>query len=169
MSQRTANLRKLTYRDAEWMWTAEHDAELKALLSFISKAPVLAIFDPAKPCMVQTDSSKNGLGCVLLQDHGPVAFASRTLSHSEQKWAQIEKELLAVVFACERFHYFLYGREFTVQSDHKPLETLVKRDIDDVSSRLQRMFLKLLKYPGLVIVYTAGKVMLVADWRNWRS
>lgn len=93
----------------------------------------------------------------------PVAYASRTLSKTEQKWAQIEKELLAIVFACRRFHYFLYGREFVVESDHKPLETLVKRDIDDVTARLQRMFMSLLKYPGITVVYKPGKEMLVAD------
>lgn len=91
--------------------------------------------------MVQTDASKDGLGCVLTQKGHPVAFASRKLSKAEQKCAQIEKELLAIVFACQRFHYFLYGREFVVESDHKPLEleTLIKRDIDDVTARLQRI------------------------------
>ncbi|XP_062701081.1 uncharacterized protein K02A2.6-like isoform X1 [Aedes albopictus] len=163
LSKRTSHLRELTHHGAKWEWTNEHDRELKDLLSSISTKPTLAIYDPSKPCVVQTDSSKDGLGCVLLQDHGPVAYASRTLTSCEQKWAQIEKELLAVVFACQRFHHFLYGREFTVQSDHKPLETLVKRDIDDVTPRLQRLFMILLKYPGLSIVYIPGKEVAVAD------
>lgn len=113
--------------------------------------------------IIQTDSSKDGLGSVLLQGGQPVAYASRSLTTSEQKWAQIEKETLAIVFACERFHHFLYGREFIVQSDHKPLETLIKRDISDVTPRLQRMFLHLLKYPGLSITYVPGKEICVAD------
>lgn len=163
LSKRSANLRNLTKNNVEWIWNEEHEAEVNDLLSSISTAPVLAIFDPRKPIVVQTDSSKDGLGCVLLQDGQPVAYASRSLSKSEQRWAQIEKELLAIVFACERFHYFLYGREFVVQSDHKPLEALVKRDIDDVTMRLQRMFMQLLKYPGMTITYTPGKEMLVAD------
>ena len=100
---------------------------------------------------------------MLLQEHGPVAYASRTLTKSEQRWGQIEMELLAIVFACQKLHYFVYGREFLVQSDHKPLETLIKRHIDDVTPRLQRMFLILLKYPGLSLQYTPGKEMLVAD------
>lgn len=82
---------------------------------------------------------------------------------NEQKWDQIEKELLAIVFACERFHYFFFGREFIVHSDHKPLESLMKRDIDDVTPRLRRMFMYLLKYPCMSIVYKPGKQMLVAD------
>lgn len=163
LSKRTSHLRNLTHNGVKWEWTNDHDGEFRDLCESLGKAPVLAIFDPEKPCKVQTDSSKDGLGCVLLQENGPVAFASRTLTQSEQKWAQIEKELLAVVFACSRFHNFLYGREFVVESDHKPLESLIKRDIDDVTPRLQRMFLALLKYPGLSLVYLPGKDMLVAD------
>ena len=64
---------------------------------------------------------------------------------------------------CQLFHYFVYGREFTIESDHKPLETLIKRDIDDVTMRLQRMFMFLLKYTGMTIIYRPGKDKLVAD------
>lgn len=132
-------------------------------MTSIFSVPVLAIFDPKNPIVIQTDSSKDGLGSVLIQEGKPVAYASRSLTTTEQKSAQIEKELLAIVFTCERFHYFLYGREFAVQSDHKPLEALVKRDIDDVTMRLQRMFMQLLKYSGMSIKYTPGKEILVAD------
>lgn len=163
LSQRTAALRELTRNDVEWSWTASHEQERLSLLSCISDVPVLSIFDPDVPIENQTDSSKDGLGSVLLQGGRPVAYAPRTLTKCEQKWAQIEKELLAIVFACARFHYFLYGRDFVVQSDHKPLESLIKRDIDDVTPRLQRMFLQLLKYPGLEIRYTPGREMHVAD------
>ncbi|XP_055591841.1 uncharacterized protein K02A2.6-like isoform X1 [Uranotaenia lowii] len=163
LSQRTASLRNLTRNDSVWEWTEHHNSEYENLLSSITTTPVLSLFDPRLPIEIQTDSSKHGLGSVILQQGRPVAYASRTLSGSEQKWAQIEKELLAIVFACEKFHHFLYGRNFKVQSDHKPLETLIKRDIDEVTPRLQRMFLHLLKYPGLSVVYTPGKDMLIAD------
>lgn len=163
LSRRSAGLRELTRNNVEWNWTDTHTAEVNDLLSSISSTPVLAIFDPKKPIVIQTDSSKDGLGSVLLQDGQPVAYASRSLTATEQRWAQIEKELLAIVFACERFHHFLYGREFVVHSDHKPLESLVKREIDDVTVRLQRMFMQLLKYPGMSIEYKPGKEMLVAD------
>lgn len=163
LSQRTALLRNLTKNDVEWSWCEVHEAEVKDLLKTISSEPVLKFFEPNEPITIQTDSSKDGLGCVLLQNNKPVAYASRTLTKSEQKWAQIEKELLAIAFACERFHYFLYGREFLVHSDHKPLEILFKRDIDDVTPRLQRMFMQLKKYPNMSIQYKPGKEMLVAD------
>ncbi|XP_024883540.1 uncharacterized protein K02A2.6-like, partial [Temnothorax curvispinosus] len=163
LSQRSAKLRELTKNGSQWLWTADHEKELADLKRSITTKPALRIYDPNEPVVIQTDSSKDGLGSVLLQNGQPVAYASRSLTASEQKWAQIEKETLAIVFACERFHHFLYGREFTVQSDHKPLESLIKQDIDDVTARLQRMFLHLLKYPGLTIVYTPGKDMHVAD------
>lgn len=163
LSQRTAQMRHLTGKQTQWSWSDESNREWKDLLESVANMSVLSIFDPDKAIVIQTDSSKDGLGSVLLQDDRPIAYASRTLSKSEQKWAQIEKELLAIVFACQRFHYYLYGRDFTVHSDHKPLEALMKRDIDDVTPRLQRMFMFLLKYPGMIITYRPGKQILIAD------
>lgn len=163
LSKLSAALRELTRNDVEFEWAETHDKEMENLLRIVTSQPVLSVYDPKEPVVVQTDASKDGLGCVLTQNGHPVAYASRTLSKTEQKWAQIEKELLAIVFACQRFHYFLYGREFVVESDHKPLETLIKRDIDDVTARLQRMFMLLLKYPKIKVVYKPGKEMLVAD------
>lgn len=163
LSRRTAALRNLTRNDVQWHWNDLHDREYDDVLKSIVQTPILATFDPTASITIQTDSSKDGLGSVILQNGLPVAYASRTLSKSEQKWAQIEKELLAIVFACERFHHFLYGRDFKVESDHKPLESLIKRDIDDVTPRLQRMFLYLLKYPGMTVQYTPGREMLIAD------
>lgn len=163
LSKITAELRELTKKDVPFEWNKKHDSEVNNLLKLITSEPILKAYDPGKPVIIQTDASKDGLGSVLIQEGHPIAFASRTLSKPEQKWAQIEKELLAIVFACERFHYLIYGREITVESDHKPLETLNKRDIDDVTPRLQRMFMSLLKYPKLKIIFKPGKNMLVAD------
>lgn len=163
LSKQSTALRNLTRKEIGFEWKVQHQEEFKNLLMIISSDPVLSVYDPKKAVVVQTDASKDGLGCVLMQEGHPVAYSSRTLSKSEQRWAQIEKELLAIVFACQRFHFYLYGREFTVESDHKPLETLVKRDIDDVTARLQRMFLMLLRYPKMTVIYKPGKEMLVAD------
>ncbi|KAJ3656194.1 hypothetical protein Zmor_015290 [Zophobas morio] len=75
---------------------------------------------------------------------------------------QIEKELLAIVYAIEKFHYYVYGKKFIVQSDHKPLETILKKEITKVTSRLQRMRLKLIKC-DFKVTYTPGKHIYVAD------
>ena len=87
----------------------------------VKDAPVLQFFDNHKPLMIQCDASEKGLGAALLQDGKPVAFASRALTDTETRYAQIEKELLAIVFSVEKFDQFTFGRTVYVQSDHKPL------------------------------------------------
>lgn len=163
LTSKSANLRELTKNDSPWGWEEKHQKEFDELKGIICQSLALRMFDPKLPLVIQTDASKDGLGCVLMQNDQPIAFGSRSLTASEQKWAQIKKELLAIVFACEKFHHFIYGRSVIVHSDHKPLETLIKKELDDVTVRLQRMFLILLKYPGIEVRYTPGKHLLVAD------
>ena len=86
----------------------------------------------------------------------PVAYASRSLNPAECNYAQIEKELLAIVFACHKFHHYIYGFPIDVQSDHKPLEQIINKPLCQVSPRLQRMLLKLQRY-NINIKYTRGK------------
>jgi len=76
----------------------------------------------------------------------PVAYASRSLTASERNYTQIEKELIAIVFACEKINRYIYGKQMTVQSDHKPLESVFRKPISSTTPRLQRMLLRLLKY-----------------------
>lgn len=83
-------------------------------------APVLRFFDTKETTVLTVDASSYGLGAVLLQNEHPVPYVSATLSESQRRYAQIEKELLAVVFALEHFHYYEYGRQAIVQTDHKP-------------------------------------------------
>lgn len=132
------------------------------LKDLLCKAPVLKYFDPKLPVFIQTDASKDGLGACLLQNNHPVAYASRSLTLNEQKFAQIEKELLAIVFALEKFHYYIYGKHVIIYSDHKPLESIVKKEITKITSRLQRMALKLIKY-DFKVIYMPGKKMFLAD------
>ena len=98
----------------------------------------------------------------MLQEGKPIAFASRALTDTETRYAQIEKELLAIVFACERFYTYIYGRTTTVQSEHKPLEAVFKKSISSTTPRLQRMLLRLAKF-SLQIEFTPGKLMFIAD------
>ena len=128
----------------------------------LSSAPVLNYFDPSKTSTIQADASQHGVGACLLQQGNPVAYASRSLSPSESNYAQIEKELLAIVFACEKFHQFIYGFTTKVQSDHKPLETIFTKPLCSVPPRLQRMLLRLQKY-DLSVKYVSGKLLHVAD------
>lgn len=115
-----------------------------------------------KEIVIETGASKDGLGAYLLQEGHPVAFASRSLTSTEQKYAQIEKAMLAIVFAIQKIHYFVYGLKVNVNSDHKPLDVIFKKDLANISPRLQRMRLRLLNY-NLVVSYKPGKYLNIAD------
>ena len=114
------------------------------------------------PTVLQVDSSLYGLGAVLMQEGRPIAFASKLLTDTESHYANIERELLAVVYGCERFHTYLYGKPFTAQSDHKPLEMIQLKNLHAAPPRLQRMLLRLQNY-DVTIKYQPGKTLLLAD------
>ncbi|WP_369124565.1 RNase H-like domain-containing protein, partial [Enterococcus faecalis] len=78
-----------------------------------------------------------------LQKGKPVSYASVTLTPTQQSYAQIEKELLAIVCACEHFHFYLYGATITIETDHKPLVNIVKKAFALLSPRIQKMLLRL--------------------------
>ena len=112
--------------------------------------------------MLSVDASKSGLGAACLQNEAPVAYASRALTDCETRYAQIEKELLAAVFACKKFHDFIYGRQVTIETDHKPLISIVKKPLHAAPARLQRMLLQLQRY-NLQFLYKKGNELYLAD------
>ena len=155
-------IRQLTHKLNEWQWSHVQDNAFTTLKEAITRVPVLQFFNTTKEVTVQCDASDTGLGAALLQEGQPVEFASRALTPTERQYAQIEKELLAVVFAFERFHHYTYGRSVTVESDHKPLESISRKPLDSAPRRLQRMLLRLQKY-RINIVYKKGREMHIAD------
>lgn len=162
LSDQCEVLRQLTHKDTEWDWTEQHDNAFLKLKETIAEAPVLKYYCPDEELTVQCDASDSGLGAALMQKGKPIAFASRALSQTERGYAQIEKEFLAMVFSVEKFHQYTYGRKVTVQSDHKPLETILRKPLLSAPKRLQRMMLRIQKY-DLDVVYVPGKDMLLAD------
>ena len=98
-----------------------------------------------------------------MQGGQPVAYASRALSPAETRYAQIEKELLAIVFGCDHFEAYVYGRDIVnVETDHKPLESIMLKSLDSAPKRLQRMLLHLQKY-NLQVKYKRGDKLFLAD------
>jgi hypothetical protein len=158
----TAPLRELLKSDAVWDWQHEHDSALNKLKHLLTSGPVLQFYDVHKPVTIQTDASQFGLGSSLIQGGRPVAYASRALTNAEQNYAQIEKEMLAICFSCEKFHQYIYGKQVLIESDHRPLETILKKPIAKAPPRLQRMMLRLQRY-DLIVRYTPGKYMYLAD------
>ena len=102
------------------------------------------------------------MGAALLQENKPIAYASRALSDAKTRYAQIEKELLAAVFTFHKFHQYTYGKETQVESDHKPLEMIMKKSLAAVPPQLQRMLLQLQKY-SFDLKFRPGKEMVLAD------
>ena len=122
----------------------------------------LRYFNTKKPVTIQVDASGKGLGAALIQDDGPVAFASKALKPTEQHYANNERELLACVFGAERFWTYVFGRHFMIESDHKSLEQISMKNLADAPVHLQRMLLQLQDY-DFTIKYHPGEEMVIAD------
>ncbi|KAJ3631887.1 hypothetical protein MTP99_012991 [Tenebrio molitor] len=145
-----------------------HQREFDKLKNEIVSPKVLAKFDVNKKSRVSTDTSSFGIGAVLEQlqeddNWKPVYFCSKSLSPMERGYAQIEKEALAITWACERLEQYLLGAKFIVQTDHKPLTVILKtREVNKLTNRLQRFRIRLLKF-NFDISYVPGSKLYVAD------
>ena len=163
-SAESAPLRKLLEKDVEWVWDDPQSESFEKLKKMVSDAPVLKKYDVNKPVKIATDASGLGIGSVLLQDNQPVAYTSKSLTDTQQRYVSIEREMLAIVHACTKFHQYIYGKPVTVITDHKPLEAIFKKPLRQCPARLQNMRLILQKY-DLKVVYSPGKSeeMIIPD------
>ena len=168
LSEVVQPLNALLHQDVEWSWgPAQQEAFERAKL-LVTRTPTLTFFELNRPTVVCTDASQYGLGGVLYQEHEgelrPVAYCSKTLTPTEQRYAQIEKENLAVVNACEKFDKYLVSLpEFRVITDHKPLIPLInQKDLVVSPIRCQRMLMRLMRY-NVKAEYMPGKDSVVAD------
>ena len=163
LSEVSEPLRKLTEKNNLFMWESQQEGAFQTIKNMTSSTPVLKYYDVVSETTIQCDASESGLGATLLQDGQPVAFASRSLSAVERRYAQIEKECLAIVFACTRFNQYLQGRDLTtVETDHRPLVPIFQKSLHSAPKRLQRMLLRLQKF-NLHVKYLPGSQMYIAD------
>jgi hypothetical protein len=149
-----APLHELLQSDAKWIWKDRHTQSFNEAKKLLLTSQVLVHFDPKLPLMLSCDASPYGVGAVLSHQmpdgtDKPIAFASRTLAPAEKNYAHLEREGLSVIFGVTKFHKYLYGREFFIQTDHKPLLGLLKEDrpiSPMASARIQRWALTLGNY-----------------------
>lgn len=111
---------------------------------------------------MQADASKYGIGATLIQNGKPIAYVSKSLTASEVQYAKSEKEMLAILFGCKRYHHYLYGKKVNVQTDHKPLEVIVRKLLSAARPCLQCMLLHLQGY-DLNVYHVSGKNILLAN------
>lgn len=146
MSSKAGALYALLKKDTKFYWSTKQEIAFKAIKDSIVSNNVLIHYNTEWELIVACDASPIGIGAVLshrLPDGSekPIAFASRTLTACERKYAQIDKEALALVFAVKYFHQYVYGRKFVLKTDHKPLVSIFgeKKGIPIMAAhRLQR-------------------------------
>ena len=147
----------------EWYWSETESDAVQAIKCELTSDRVLKYYDVTKPITVSVDASRKGLGAAILQGDRVISYGSRALTDAETRYAQIELEMLAVVFAFDKFHKLLYGKsDLTVESDHKPLEAIMTKPIGRAPMRLQKMMLKLQPY-DFVLKHVKGKSLGLAD------
>ncbi|GFO17736.1 Pol polyprotein [Plakobranchus ocellatus] len=155
-------IRKLLKKDNQFVWEHEQAKAFEEIKNALTSEKTLGYFNPNEKITLECDSSQFGLGAMVTQKGKPIAYASRSLSEAESRYAQIEKELLAVVFGLERFENLTYGQHVTVLSDHKPLEAILNKPICLSPPRLQRMLIRLHKF-DITLNYKEGKNMFISD------
>ena len=122
----------------------------------ISNMKVLPYLDVNAETTLQMDASKKGLGACLIQKGKVICYASRALTKNEQNYKNLEREALGTIWGMEKFHYFLYGKEFTLETDQKSLVSIYKKHIIGISPRVQKLIVRSLPYLPFKVVYKKG-------------
>lgn len=168
LAETTKPLRDLLKKENAWVWGTAQQEAFRQLKVDMASDQVLALYDPEKETVVSSDASSFGLGAVLVQkqpsgEMRPVAYASRSMTETERRYAQIEKEALAITWALEHWAEFLIGMRFKVETDHKPLIPLFSTKlIDELPVRIQRFRMRLMRF-DFAIAHVPGKLLYTAD------
>ena len=159
-------LRALLHKNTKFEWSSKEQQSFENIRKLVKENLVLAMFDPDLETIVTTDAAGGGLGAVISQIKAGkeviVSCASRTLSANEKKYSIGEKEALACLWACKKWHTYLWGRKFTLCTDHQALVTLLSKGSDRASMRIARWSCKLLNY-NYEVKYKKGCNNILAD------
>ena len=166
LAEKTKPLRDLLKKESAWVWGPAQQEAFQQLKADMASEQVLALYDPEKETMVSSDASSFGLGAVPMQkqpsgEMRPVAYASRSMTEKERRYAQIDKEALAITWALE--HWAEFGMRFKVEADHKPLIPLFSTKlIAELPVRIQRFRMRLARF-DFAISHVPGKLLYTAD------
>ena len=122
-------LQQLMKKDTPFVCQPKHHRAFQNVKQIITKTPVLAYYDLEKDNVIQSNASLKGICCILMQDGKPVCYASRSLSDTESRHSNIERELLAASWSLERFKHYVFGKRVVIKMDHKPLKSIWKKTI----------------------------------------
>ena len=122
-------LRDLMKKHAQYAWGPEHNQVFNNIKKEIVQAPILKYYDLKKETVLQNDASIKGLGACLLQDGHPIYFASKSLHDAKHRYVTMELKAIADAWVMEKFHHFLYTSHFTLETDQKPLETILAKSL----------------------------------------
>ena len=168
LADQSKPLRDLLSTKNQWAWEDVQSTAFNNIKAVIASSQVLGLYDPTNCTIVSADASSFGLGAVLQQrqkngELRPIAFISRSLSDTEKRYAQIEKEALAVTWTSERFQDYLIGLHYTIETDHKPLVPLLSsKNLEELPIRIQCFCLRLMRF-SYTIVHVPGKSLCTAD------
>ena len=155
-------IRELVKEKVPFNWGLEHQESFEQFKEEIVRSPVLAYYNPRKKMVLQTDASTKGLGACLLQDKKPIYFTSKALTDTQRGYVVIGIESLAVAWAVEKFHHFLYGCHFTLETNQKPLEGILSRILNQATPRLKHIFIRSLPH-NFTVCYIPGPKNQLAD------
>ena len=163
LAEISAPLREICRQDVESELTKSVQVAFSKTKEESSKNVTLPYFNPKSETTLQTNASKKGLGAVILQNSKPVMFASRALTGAEKNYQNLERECLAMIWGMEKFHYFLYGKQFTLETYQKPLVSIYKKHMVEISPRIQRLVVRSFPYQPFEVQYRRGKEIPLAD------
>ena len=156
-------LREICWQDVEFELTESVHVAFSRTKEEISKNVTLPYFNPRNATTLQTDVAKKGLGAVILQDFRPVMFASGVLTGAEKNYQNLERECLVTIWGMEKFHYFLYGKQFTLETDQKPLVSIYRKHMVEISPGIQRLIVRSFPYQPFNVQYRKGVEIPLAD------
>ena len=148
--------------ECQFVWNPTYEKAFRQAKLHVANAVTLHYFNPEQPIVLECDASGNGVGGTLLQNGQPVIFISQALTDTQKHYSNIERELLAMVMVIEKLHHYIFGRHFTVHTDHSPLVSLFEKCLNDTSPRLQCLMLRLSQYQ-MHVKYITQKCVPIAD------